>query len=107
LQRDKQALQEHHYGNRVVHLGSLADYTYLLGLLDLLRSPLPSADRIRLIRIGFDSELSHLLLPGTVHTITVAANTHSLVHTVLAAMSYVHPRITRSAAIATLNRTNR
>lgn len=107
MQRDKQALQEHHYGNRVVHLGSLVDYTYLLGLLDLLRSPLPSADRIRLIRIGFDSELSHLLLPDTVHIITVAVNTHSLVHTVLAASSYVRPRITRAAAIATLNRTNR
>ena len=107
MQRDKQALQEHHYGNRVVHLGSLVDYTYLLGLLDLPRSPLPSADRIRLIRIGFDSELSHLLLPGTAHTITVAANTHSLVHTVLAALSCVRPRIVRAATIAALIRTNR
>ena len=107
MQRDKQALQEHHYGNRVAHLGSLVDYTYLLGLLDLPRSPLPSADRIRLIRIGFDREFSHLLLPDTVHTITVGANTHSLVHTVLAASSYVHPRIARVAAIANLIRTNR
>ena len=106
MQRDKQALQEHHYGNRVAHLGSLVDYTYLLGLLDLPRSPLPSADRIR---IGLESELSHLILPGTaprtVHTTKVAANTHSLVRTVLAAPSYSRPSIAR--AVADLSRTDR
>ena len=106
MQRDIQALQEHHYGNRVAHLGSLVDYTYLLGLLDLPRSPLPSADRIR---IGLESELSHLILPGTdprtVHTTKVAVNTHSLVRTVQAASTNSHPRIAR--AVAVLSRTDR
>ena len=110
MQRDKQALQEYHYDNRVVHLGSLVDYTYLRGLLDLLRPPLPSADRIKMIRISFDRDLSHLVLPGTApstaHTITAAADTRSLVRTVLAE-SYVHPSIARAAAIAVLSQTHR